>query len=139
LLLLDKAATRFDYLKLYQAIDLCLDPFPYNGATTTCDALWMEVTVLTLAGRTTVSRQGVRFLRSVGLEELIAPTPAAYARMATALAGDVTRLEALRWGLRERLMDSPLRDAARVTSHLEAVYRAMWDEWVGRQSHARKG
>ncbi len=132
LLLADRTATRFDYLRLYQAIDLCLDPFPYNGVTTTSDALCMAVPVLTLAGRTTVSRQGVRFLRGVGLQELIAPTPAAYARLAIELAGDLARLEALRSGLRERMMGSPLTDAGRFTGELEATYCRMWDEWVAR-------
>jgi protein O-GlcNAc transferase len=130
LLLLDRAATRFDYLKLYQSIDLCLDPFPYNGVTTTCDALWMGVPVLTLEGRTCVSRQGVRFLRSTGLEEFIAATAADYVRIATALAGDLDRLQALRLGLRKRMKESPLMDASGLTSYLEAAYQSMWDKWV---------
>jgi predicted O-linked N-acetylglucosamine transferase (SPINDLY family) len=136
LLLLDKAATRFEYLKRYLEIDLCLDPFPYNGVTTTCDALWMGVPVLTLAGRTTVSRQGVRYLRSVGLEGLIAQSPAAYVPTATELAGDLARLEGLRCGLRERMRVSPLMDGPRLTSHLEVIYRRLWDEWVARQGPA---
>jgi predicted O-linked N-acetylglucosamine transferase (SPINDLY family) len=136
LFLLDKAATRLEYLKRYEEIDLCLDPFPYNGVTTTCDALWMGVPVVTLAGRSSVSRLGVRFLRSVGLEELIAPTPATYVRLATELAGDQARLEALRSGLRERVAGSPLMDGPRLTSHLEALYRGMRDEWVIRQGPA---
>jgi protein O-GlcNAc transferase len=123
LLLLDRAPTRFDYLRLYHGVDLCLDPFPYNGVTTTCDSLWMGVPVLTLEGRTTVSRQGVRFLRSAGLEGLIAATAKDYARMAIELAGDLDRLEALRFGLRERMQESPLMDASGLTSNLEAAYR----------------
>ena len=88
----DWTATRFEYLSLYHDVDIALDPFPYNGVTTTCDALWMGVPVVALAGRMSVSRQGVRFLRNVGLDELIAETPEDYVRIATELAGDLHRL-----------------------------------------------
>jgi predicted O-linked N-acetylglucosamine transferase (SPINDLY family) len=128
--LLGQTATRFDYLRLYQAVDLCLDPFPYNGVTTTCDALWMGVPVLALAGRMNVSRQGVRFLRAVGLDELIAETSENYVRIATELAGDLDRLAGLRRGLRERMSRSPLMDASRLTRCLEAAYLDMWGKWA---------
>jgi predicted O-linked N-acetylglucosamine transferase (SPINDLY family) len=130
--LLERAATRFDYLERYHAIDICLDPFPYNGVTTTCDALWMGVPVLSLAGRTCVSRQGVRFLRTVGLDELIADRPEESVRLATDLAGDMPRLAALRRGLRERMRGSLLMDPTRFTRHLEAAYAGMWDRFVAR-------
>jgi predicted O-linked N-acetylglucosamine transferase (SPINDLY family) len=135
-LLLDRAASRFDYLQRYHGIDLCLDPFPYHGVTTTCDALWMGVPVLTLAGRTCVSRQGVRFLRTVGLDELIADTPEDYVRVATELAGDLPRLAALHAGLRERMRRSPLLDARQFTKDLEEAYAAMWERWVSRERTA---
>jgi predicted O-linked N-acetylglucosamine transferase (SPINDLY family) len=121
-------ATRFAYLSLYQDVDIALDPFPYNGVTTTCDALWMGVPVIALAGRMGVSRQGVRFLRNVGLDELIAETPEDYTRIATELAGDLRRLADLRPGLRERMSRSPLMDAERLTRDLEAAYRALCEE-----------
>ena len=121
-------ASRFDYLALHHGIDIALDPFPYNGVTTTCDALWMGVPVISLAGRASVSRQGVRFLRTVGLDELIAETPQDYVRIAAGLAGDPTRLAALRSGLRERLIRSPLLDAHRLTRDLEAAYQAMREQ-----------
>ncbi len=98
--LIGPVPSRVDYLKLYQAVDLCLDPFPYNGVTTTCDALWMGVPVLTWAGRMSVSRQGVRFLHNVGLDELIADTPEGCVGLAAELADDLDRLTALRAGLR---------------------------------------
>ena len=82
-------ATRSDYLTLYHELDIALDPFPYNGVTTTCDALWMGVPVISLAGRMCVSRQGVRFLRNVGLDELLAETLEDYVRIAAELAGDL--------------------------------------------------
>jgi predicted O-linked N-acetylglucosamine transferase (SPINDLY family) len=130
LLFADRTATRFDYLKLFQALDLCLDPFPYPGVTTTCDALWMGVPVITLAGRTSVSRIGLRFVGSVGVTELIAETPEAYVRTATELAHDLPRLAALRCGLRERMSRSPLMHARGLTRHLEDAYRRMWDRYA---------
>jgi predicted O-linked N-acetylglucosamine transferase (SPINDLY family) len=110
-LLLEYAASRFDYLERYNEIDIGLDPFPYNGVTTTCDALWMGVPLVTLAGTTSVSRQGVRFLRTVGLDDLIADETEQYVRVASDLARDVPRLAALRRGLRERMRCSPLMDS----------------------------
>jgi predicted O-linked N-acetylglucosamine transferase (SPINDLY family) len=109
-------------------VDLCLDPFPYNGVTTTCDALWMGVPVLTLAGRTCVQRQGCSILRNVGLDELVAETSAAYEQLAVRLAGDLPRLAGLRAGLRQRLERSPLMDAVRFTRHLEDAYRTAWEK-----------
>ena len=126
-----RSATRMDYLRLYHAIDIGLDPFPYNGVTTTCDALWMGVPVISLAGRMNVSRQGVRFLRSVGLGELLAETPDDYARIAVDLASDLPRLAALHVGLRERMSRSPLTDSRRLTHDLEAAYHAMWEAKLG--------
>ena len=128
--LLGQTETRFDYLKLFQAVDLCLDPFPYNGVTTTCDSLWMGVPVVSLAGQMGPSRQGVRFLRAVGLGELIAETPQDYVRMATELARDLPRLAGLRSGLRERMSRSPLMDAAGLTRNIDAAYRLMWDRYL---------
>jgi protein O-GlcNAc transferase len=127
-----RTASRLDYLKLYQAVDLCLDPFPYNGVTTTCDALWMGVPVLGLAGDRSAARMGVRFLRNVGLEELIAQMPESYVRLAVELAGDLDRLAALRCGLRERMSRSPLMDAQGCAHRLETAYREMWDRWAAR-------
>ncbi len=117
--------TRFEYLALYREIDIALDPFPYNGVTTTCDALWMGVPVISLAGRMSASRQGVRFLRNVGLHELLAGTAEDYARIAADLAGDTYRLATLHSGLRERMSRSPLMDAHRLTRELESAYHAM--------------
>jgi predicted O-linked N-acetylglucosamine transferase (SPINDLY family) len=126
-------ASRYEYLELYHALDIGLDPFPYNGVTTTCDALWMGVPVISLAGRMSVSRQGVRFLRAVGLNELLGETLEDYVRIATDLAGDRARLADLRSDLRERMSRSPLMDAVRLTGDLEAAYRGIWENLlVGR-------
>ena len=123
-----RTSTRLEYLKLYWDVDLALDPFPYNGVTTTCDALWMGVPVLTLAGSMSLSRCGVRFLSNVGLSELITSSPEEYLRVATELAKDLDRLGSLRRGLRERMSCSPLMDSARFTRNLEAAYLAIWKE-----------
>jgi predicted O-linked N-acetylglucosamine transferase (SPINDLY family) len=125
LVLIGPTATRFDYMKFYHAIDVALDPFPYSGVTTTCDALWMGVPVVSLSGRIGAARQGVRFLRTVGLDELVAETADDYVRFAAGLAGDLPRLSALRASLRERMSRSPLLDSKRLTRNLESAYRAM--------------
>jgi predicted O-linked N-acetylglucosamine transferase (SPINDLY family) len=135
LLLAGRAATRVDYLKLYHTVDIGLDPFPYNGVTTTCDSLWMGVPVISLAGRMNVSRQGVRFLRSVGLDGLLADTPEDYVRIATDLARDSPRLAALRSSLREQMSRSPLVSAHRLARELEAAYRAMWQKRLAVLQH----
>jgi predicted O-linked N-acetylglucosamine transferase (SPINDLY family) len=126
LLLAGDVPTRFAYLDLYHTIDIGLDPFPYNGVTTTCDALWMGVPVISLAGAMGASRQGVRFLRTIGLDELLADSPEQYVGIATNLASDLTRLASLRCTLRERVSHSPLVDAQRLTRDLEAAYHGMW-------------
>jgi predicted O-linked N-acetylglucosamine transferase (SPINDLY family) len=117
-----RARSRLEYLELYRKIDIALDPFPYNGVTTTCDALWMGVPVISIAGTTSVSRQGARFLRAVGLDELLASSHEEYVRIARELAGNLTRLAELHSGLRDRMGRSPLLDSRRLTRQLEAAY-----------------
>ena len=90
----------------------------------------MGVPVLTLEGKTTVSRQGVRFLRSAGLDDLLAESLEDYVRIASDLASDLARLADLRSSLRERMSRSPLLDAPRLTRDLEAAYRALWEQWL---------
>ncbi len=122
---------RVEHLALYRGIDLALDTFPYNGATTTCEALWMGVPVITLAGQHHAARVGMSLLQQVGLLELVAPTAEEYIQIAVDLAGDLDRLAALRAGMRERLRASPLCDGKRFTGQLEAAYREMWRNWCG--------
>ena len=119
-----------DFLAEYRHIDIALDPFPYNGGTTTCDALWMGVPVVTLAGERFCGRMGVSLLESVGLGELVAPDAQAYIRTAATLAADPARLAALRGGLRARMADSPLCDGKRAAGELERAYRHMWQAWL---------
>ena len=122
-----------DHLASYGRVDIALDTFPYHGTTTTCEALWMGVPVITLRGETHASRVGASLLRSVGLPELIAGDPAQYLRIARDLAADVPRLATLRASLRERMAASPLMDAPRLTRHIERAYREMWRAWCAAQ------
>jgi predicted O-linked N-acetylglucosamine transferase (SPINDLY family) len=109
----------------YHRVDIALDAFPYNGTTTTCEALWMGVPVITLAGRTHVARVGASLLTHLGAPEWIAGSPGDYVERALALAEDPTHLAALRAGLRARFQASPLGDAPRFTGHLEAVFTSL--------------
>ena len=124
--ILGKDVSQLDHMNRYNQIDIGLDPFPYNGTTTTCDALWMGVPVITLAGRSHVGRVGVSQLTNIGLPELIGHNEDDYVDIAVALANALPRLAALRSGLRERLRASPLMDAPRFTRNLEAAYREMF-------------
>lgn len=118
-----------DHLSLYHRIDVALDPFPYNGTTTTCEALWMGVPVVTLAGSTHVARVGVSLLTHTGLTEWIAASPDEYVAIAAAAARDLPRLGELRRTLRDRLRAGPLCDAVAFTRGLEDAFVAM----AGRQ------
>jgi predicted O-linked N-acetylglucosamine transferase (SPINDLY family) len=123
--------TALEYLATYARIDIALDPFPYHGGTTTCDALWMGVPVVTLAGATHAGRVGASLLGAVGLAELIVGDREAYVATAVELARDRGRRAALRAGLRQRLANSPLMDGAGYARRLESAYRAMWRAWCG--------
>jgi predicted O-linked N-acetylglucosamine transferase (SPINDLY family) len=118
-----------NYLKALNQLDIALDPFPYNGETTTCDGLWMGVPAVTLAGDSFHSRRGVSHLTNVGLTQMIARTPGEYVQTAVALAKDLPRLAEVRRTLREKMSKSPLTDGATYTRHLEAVYRKVWRSW----------
>lgn len=114
------------FLDLYNNIDIALDTFPYHGTTTTCEALWMGVPVITLAGQTHVSRVGVSLLSSVGLPELVAANFQEYRDKAVALANDIPRLKILRAGLRKRVAASSLADAKAFTRRFESALQSIW-------------
>jgi len=118
-----------EYYGTYGRIDIGLDPFPFAGGTTTCDALWMGVPVVSLAGETAVSRGGLSILSNVGLGELVAGTAEEYVGIAAELAGDWARLACLRAGLRSRMASSPLMDGPGFARSVEAAYRQMWYNW----------
>jgi protein O-GlcNAc transferase len=123
-----------EYLALHHGVDIALDPFPYNGGTTSVHSLWMGVPIITLAGQSPVSRVGVTILANVGLQELIAQSVAEYVAIARDLARDTERLCRIRAELRGRLQASPLIDAERLTRALEDAYRNMWQTWCTKQS-----
>ncbi|GEO81539.1 tetratricopeptide repeat protein [Pararhodospirillum oryzae] len=114
-----------DHFALYNQIDIGLDPFPYNGTTTTCEALWMGIPVVTLLGTTHAGRVGASLLGHLGHPELIAADREGYIETALDLARDPARLDALRQGLRGRLEGSSLCDAKGFARRLEAAFREM--------------
>jgi len=117
------------HLALYNRIDVALDPFPYNGTTTTCEALWMGVPVLTIAGDRHAARVGVSLLSQVDLQDFIVSDIDTYVEAAIALARKPERLFALRAELRGRMQTSPLRDERRFAANVESAYREMWRAW----------
>ena len=126
-------STRAEFLELFQRIDIALDPFPYNGGTTTCEALWMGVPVLTLPGTGIVSRIGLSILSAAGMPEFIAESGEEYVKLAKGLARDFPRLAELRRSLRDRMKASAFMDAPRFARNVEAAYREMWRAWCAKQ------
>lgn len=120
---------RGDYLRTFHRIDIALDTSPFNGATTTLDALWMGVPVVTLLGRTRVGRSGLSIMSNLGATELVAANADDYVRIASNLGRDAGRLGELRAGLRDRLKASPLMDAPRFACDIESAYRSAWQRW----------
>ena len=121
---------RDQYLSLFNEADLSLDPFPYNGHTTSLDSLWMGVPFVTLAGNSPISRAGACILGNVGLSDFVAMGKQRYLELCVELAGDLPRLASIRRSLRERMQESPLTDAAVFTRNLESAYRRMWHSWT---------
>ena len=120
---------RETYLELYHRLDIALDPFPYNGHTTSLDALWMGVPVVSVAGERPVSRGGLSILTNLGLSQLVADSVDEYVRIASELGRDLPRLSDLRATLRRRMETSVLMDAPRFARNIERAYRAMWQQW----------
>lgn len=118
------------YLAEYGDVDIALDPFPYTGGITTCEALSMGVPVVTLAGESHGARFGASLLTNAHLPELVAQTPADYVRIAAGLASDPATLRALRMNLRTMLRHAPLTDAAGYVHDVEDAYRSIWARFV---------
>jgi predicted O-linked N-acetylglucosamine transferase (SPINDLY family) len=129
ILLKGRTPSQAEHLALYHEMDIALDTFPYHGTTTTCEAIWMGVPVVTLEGTNHRSRVGVSLLNNVGLKQLIATSPDEYVRIASSLGRDIPALEAMQRTLRERMLGSPLMDAFRFTHDIESAYQAIWNDW----------
>lgn len=118
-----------EHLRALDEIDVVLDSFPYSGVTTTCEALWMGVPAVVLAGDRACGRYGLTLLSAIGLGEAVAATPEDFVAKAAALAADRDRLVDWRRGLRARMAASPLCDAVGFARSVEAAYRAAWQVW----------
>ena len=121
-----------EHLQTYSEVDVALDPFPYHGTTTTLEAIWMGVPVVTLEGDRHAARVGASILSCLGLDELVAHNEDEYVRIATRLAGPNSPLDVLRQSLRSRLSESPLTDGARFTADLEQAYFKMREDMLTR-------
>jgi predicted O-linked N-acetylglucosamine transferase (SPINDLY family) len=133
LILEGQFASHEEHFRAYQRVDIALDPFPYPGITTSVEALWMGVPVLSLQGDRFISHQGETILHNVGLPDWVARDEADYVAKAAAFAGDLQGLSELRAGLRPRLLASPLCDAPRFARNFEAALRGMWQKWCAEQ------
>jgi predicted O-linked N-acetylglucosamine transferase (SPINDLY family) len=116
-----------EYFRFYNRVDVALDPFPYGGGTTSCDAFVMGVPVVSLAGNTAVGRGGRSILSNVGLADLVANDVSEYVQKATELGRDHPRLTSLRRELRGRMQSSPLMNAPRFTRHVERAFLRAWE------------
>lgn len=120
------------YFAAYADVDLILDTFPFPGGTTTCEALWMGVPTLTLAGESLLARQGASLMTAAGLADWVVTTENGYLTQAIYWARNPMQLAALRRTLRKQVAFSPLCDAERFAQHLESALRQMWQTWLER-------
>ena len=122
------------HFELYSRVDLCLDPFPYNGTTALCEGLWMGVPAVALAGKTHVSRVAASLLQAVGLNDFVCGTEEEYIAKAVKMSENPERLSRLRAGMRERLSKSALMDGAGLARAVEHQYRLIWRRYCRSKS-----
>lgn len=127
-----------EHLNSYNEIDIALDTFPYNGTTTTCEALFMGVPVITLCGNRHASRVGNSILNNLNLKYLIAHNESEYIEKAIDLARDKEKLKYLNENLRDIMSNSPLMDKAEYTQELESILRTIWIKWSSEQQENNK-
>lgn len=128
-LLIEKGAPLNEYLATYARVDIVLDPFPRTGGTTTAEALWMGVPVITLAGQRYAERISASKLTAIGLEDLITESRSGYIDKAVSLARDPGQRAELRSTLRKRMAQSPLCDGSSLASAMETAYLSMWEQY----------
>jgi len=119
-----------DHLEFYNNIDIALDTFPYNGTTTTCEALWMGVPVITLLGKKHAQRVSYSILKNIGHEELVAESEKEYIKIACDLATNQNSLRALKESISKDLKSSILCNPDRFTRQLEHIYLNVWDKYI---------
>ena len=134
----ERTASTAAHLACYHDIDLALDTAPYNGTTTTCEALWMGVPVISLAGDRHMARVGASLLAAAGHAEWAATSTEDYVRRAAELAGDPARLATLRADLRAALLRGPLLDHVGQAARFGAALRGTWVDWCGRQNRPQE-
>ena len=135
-ILLSPVSSTAGHLALYHQIDIGLDPFPYNGTTTTCEALWMGVPVITLGGNRHSARVGASILSRVGLPEMIAEDEEQYVRIGKEIAEDIVRLEQLRASMRARMLQSALCDGRSFARDMEDTLQKIWKIWCQTDSNS---
>jgi predicted O-linked N-acetylglucosamine transferase (SPINDLY family) len=133
-LILEGHSPLAEALNAYNRVDIALDPFPFGGCTTTAEALWMGVPVVTLRGDRWVGRMSESILSAVGLPELVAANEVEYVEIALQLATDLPRLAERRSALRSAVESSPFCNGVGFTHQLEAAFRGMWKAWCSRQA-----
>lgn len=127
--LIDFLPGHTDHMALYGRVDIALDTFPYHGTTTTCEAMWMGVPVVSLRGRVHAARVGASLLKTIGHEDWVAETPERFVEIAARLAADPVKLAARRPALREAMRSSSLCDQEAFTRKFEAALREAWARW----------
>ncbi|MDD2741883.1 MAG: tetratricopeptide repeat protein [Rhodocyclaceae bacterium] len=130
LILMDWRRSREEHLSLYNKVDIALDSFPYCGSTTSMEAMWMGVPVLSMKGDSFVSRIGETTNTLAGMREWIAVNSDDYVEKAKYLAQDIKRLASIRKGLREKVLSSPMFDAPRFAKDFEAALWGMWNKYI---------
>ena len=123
-----------DYLRDYLDVDIILDTYPYQGGGTTCEALFMGLPVVTMAGTRHGARFAVSLLKNAGLGELIAKSPAAYVERAVGLANDPELLAALHTAIPGMMRASPLMDSARYVRAVETAYEMIWERYLNEEA-----
>lgn len=119
-----------NHLQSYHDIDIALDPFPFGGGATSCDALWMGVPVVTAPGTRSASRLTHCILHSIGCPQLSVTDHEQYVTAAVALSQDLPRLELIRQGLRQRMQDAPMMDPQDFARRMAQIYKQAMQQWL---------